>query len=110
MKRMYFLHITNSKPLLVILLILALLVIGWPDKIAQSAAGENRLADTKGMLPTDKKGKKDGATMVLIPAGPYRMGSKEGAKKYTERPRFEVYLEAYYIWYLRRSADGLIMW
>ena len=40
---------------------------------------------------------KDGAPMVLIPAGEFRMGSPDGEGEKDEHPRHRVYLDAYYM-------------
>ena len=40
---------------------------------------------------------KDGAEMILIPAGEFLMGSQKGQGNDNERPQHRVYLDAYYI-------------
>jgi formylglycine-generating enzyme required for sulfatase activity len=40
---------------------------------------------------------KDGAPMVLIPAGAFWMGSPDGEGNENERPRHQVYLDAFYM-------------
>src|SRR5437660_11739076 len=40
---------------------------------------------------------KDGATMVLVPAGEFWMGLPEGEGLDDEQPRHKVYLDAFYI-------------
>jgi formylglycine-generating enzyme required for sulfatase activity len=40
---------------------------------------------------------KDGAPMMLIPAGEFWMGSPEGEGKEDERPRHQVFLDAFYM-------------
>ncbi|MEI7831638.1 MAG: SUMF1/EgtB/PvdO family nonheme iron enzyme [bacterium] len=47
---------------------------------------------------TTKNNPKDGAEMVLIPAGEFMMGSKEGEGKDEEHPQHKVQLDAYYIY------------
>jgi sulfatase modifying factor 1 len=75
-------------------------VVGW--SLALLALGAWTLA--AGPPPTMKDGQppavettkgKDGAPMVLIPAGPFAMGSNDGPSN--ERPEHTVSLDAYYI-------------
>src|SRR6266496_675630 len=40
---------------------------------------------------------KDGAPMMLVPAGPFWMGLAEGEGLDDEQPRHQVYLDAYYL-------------
>jgi len=47
---------------------------------------------------TEKVNPKDGAAMVLVPAGEFLMGSKEGQGKDGERPQRQVTLDSYYIY------------
>ena len=55
-------------------------------------------ANTAATQPTEFVGK-DGAPMVLVPAGPFPMGVPPGARDggRDEYPRHEVFLDAYYI-------------
>ena len=55
-------------------------------------------ANTAATQPTEFVGK-DGAPMVLVPAGPFPMGAPPGARDggRDEYPRHEVFLDAYYI-------------
>ena len=52
------------------------------------------LVDNK--LPATKKNPKDGANMILIPAGEFVMGSDKGESD--EKPQRTVYLDGYYIY------------
>jgi len=61
---------------------------GWHDETMP--AGMER-SDTEG----EYLWKKDGAIMVYVPAGPFPMGSENGASD--EKPVHEVYLDAFYI-------------
>src|SRR5262245_34234035 len=75
-------------------------VVGW--SLALLAVGAWTVA--AGPPPTMKDGQppavettkgKDGASMILIPAGPFTMGSNDGLPN--ERPEHTVTLDAYYI-------------
>ncbi|MGV8120554.1 MAG: SUMF1/EgtB/PvdO family nonheme iron enzyme [Candidatus Xenobiia bacterium LiM19] len=48
-------------------------------------------------LPPTMTNPKDGAEMILIPAGEFLMGSPEGTGNDNERPQHKVYLDAFYI-------------
>ncbi len=54
----------------------------------------------KKMLPTTKVNPKDGAEMVLVPAGEFLMGSKDDDKLAgaNEKPQHKVNLDSYYIY------------
>jgi formylglycine-generating enzyme required for sulfatase activity len=62
--------------------------LNWPLPWLLASAG------TSPEMPTELKGK-DGAEMVLVPAGEFWMGSDDGAAN--ERPRRKVYLDAFYV-------------
>ncbi|MEI6521253.1 MAG: SUMF1/EgtB/PvdO family nonheme iron enzyme [bacterium] len=51
-------------------------------------------------LPKQKINPKDGAEMVLVPAGEFLMGSKDDDKEASdsEKPQHKVYLDSYYIY------------
>ena len=49
-------------------------------------------------MPTTKVNPKDGAEMVLIPAGEFLMGSKDGEGFADEHPQHTINLDAYYIY------------
>jgi formylglycine-generating enzyme required for sulfatase activity len=49
-------------------------------------------------LPPKKKNPKDGAAIILIPAGEFSMGSPEHRGSIEEKPQHRVYLDAYYIY------------
>jgi formylglycine-generating enzyme required for sulfatase activity len=75
-------------------------VLGWAAGMALIGAA---MLDAADMPParngttasTDTFKGKDGAPMILIPAGPFLMGSNDGLPN--ERPEHTVTLEAYYI-------------
>ncbi|MGV8119894.1 MAG: formylglycine-generating enzyme family protein [Candidatus Xenobiia bacterium LiM19] len=48
-------------------------------------------------LPPTMTNPKDGADMILIPAGEFLMGSPAGTGRDNERPQHKVYLDAFYI-------------
>lgn len=49
-------------------------------------------------LPLQKKSLKDGAAMILIPAGEFTMGSPEHKGDISQKPQHRVCLDAYYIY------------
>jgi formylglycine-generating enzyme required for sulfatase activity len=55
-------------------------------------------AQGKDALPQARKNPRDGADMVLVPAGEFLMGSPEGEGDNDEHPRYKVWLDAYYIY------------
>jgi len=58
------------------------------------ACGSSPIEDEKQEQNVEQPDLKD---MVLIPAGEFLMGSKEGEGAFDEHPQHEVYLDAYYI-------------
>jgi formylglycine-generating enzyme required for sulfatase activity len=50
------------------------------------------------LLPMQKKNPRDGAAMVLIPAGEFLMGSPEYNGNSSAKPQHRVYLDAYYMY------------
>jgi len=48
-------------------------------------------------MPKEIVSEKDGATMILIPAGEFIMVSPEGKGGYYEHPQHMVFLDAFYI-------------
>src|SRR5512134_747632 len=59
------------------------------------AAGPPPPAKDGQAAPVESVKGKDGAPMILIPAGPFTMGSNDGLPN--ERPEHSVTLDAYYI-------------
>lgn len=50
-----------------------------------------------GVLPKERINEKDGATMLLVPAGEFVMGSARGEAEPDEHPQHRVYLSSFYI-------------
>jgi len=69
------------------------------QKVTVQSKGKKSISVTlekpKGLPPT--KIRKDGAKMILIPAGEFIMGSPEGEGKDDEHPQHTVFLDAFYI-------------
>ncbi|MEE9274790.1 MAG: SUMF1/EgtB/PvdO family nonheme iron enzyme [bacterium] len=75
-----------------ICLALALAVV--PPAAAAAEGAGPRAGENSGRLPRRITGR-DGAPMVLVPAGRFIMGSEEGGSD--ERPRRRIHLDAFYI-------------
>ncbi|MGV8122349.1 MAG: SUMF1/EgtB/PvdO family nonheme iron enzyme [Candidatus Xenobiia bacterium LiM19] len=65
-------------------------IVAAPAKVVQSPA-------PAATLPSKMQNTKDGAEMVLVPAGEFLMGSPSGEGS-DEHPQHRVYLDAYYIY------------
>ena len=81
--------------------ILRLALRGWGVPLEEASKTVKRLPEGKSAsdnLPREITGK-DGAPMVLVPAGVFTMGSREEDEKAQEdeRPAHRVYLDAFYI-------------
>ena len=66
------------------------------DDGGSQAEANKKKQETEKSLPKTKTGK-DGAPMVLVPAGPFIMGSGDKDTHVNERPEHEVSLKDYYI-------------
>ena len=70
---------------------------GWSIPLDAATKETARVPEiAKGQLPHEVTGK-DGAPMVLIPAGEFWMGSPDGKGDNDEYPRHRVYLDAFYM-------------
>lgn len=79
--------------------ILRLALRGWGVPLQAAPNEAKRLPEGKGakdQLPREITGK-DGAPMVLIPAGEFMMGSPDGEGREGEHPLHRVFLDNYYL-------------
>jgi len=69
--------------------------VSWSKKLTLGAAKEAAETVQLAPLPVEIHHEKDGASMVLVPAGEFLMGSDEGADHL--KPAHKVYLSPFYI-------------
>jgi formylglycine-generating enzyme len=88
----------NNEKRAVMFIALLLIMLWFVSAIAPLPAATASKAPAPQALPPHRKNPKDGAAMILIPAGDFTMGFPEHKGDLSEKPQHRVYLDAYYIY------------